>query len=122
MSFEHEFEDLFPNRVSIEPWAGQDTYGAPVYGAARTFPCRVSGKALALRRPTEEGKTPIFDIWLNAGDVMISDLDRVTIVGTDTRWSGQGTLVLFAVGVYTDPDGVHHTKLQCGWMYHRQGQ
>lgn len=122
MSFDPDFWSLMPDTLRIEPWAGQDTYGAAVYGPPADFPCRVSGKAVSLRKSGGSDRTPIFDIWACTGDTFISNSDRVTILGNDPRWSQEGKILLFAVGQYTDDGGMHHTKLQCGFMYHRQGQ
>lgn len=122
MTLELEFLEMMDAVLQIEPCQGFNSHGEPIPGTPYEVPCRVSGKAIALRKGTTADKTPIFDVWAVTGGHYISLDDRITVIGADPRWTRQGRLVLFAVGQYTDDDGIHHTKLQCGWQYHRQGQ
>jgi hypothetical protein len=48
-------------------------------------------------------------------------LADMIVLPEDEAWIDR-TPEIFALGRMTDEDGHHHTKIQCGWMYHRQGQ
>lgn len=122
MAFEKEFLEFMPQTVRIAPYIGRDEYTKPQYGAFVTFRARVSGKLISLRRSGEDQLTTIFDIWIDNSEARaaISVEDKIEI--PDDPRLGQRYPVIFAVGSYTDEDDQHHVKIQCGWMYHRQGQ
>jgi len=120
MSFDLDFLDMMKDTVIIAPFTGIDTYNRPTFGAAVSYRARIAGKDIALRAPTSENNTPIFDIWVYSRGVLITIDDKLTLPN-DPAWRDR-TPVIFAVGAYTDEDSTHHAKIQCGWMYHRQGQ
>ena len=131
MSFEKEFLEMMPHTVSVELCTGRDRNDDKTFAAAISYKCRISGKVLSLRRQSSTDETPIFDLYIGgkiiAGQhVALTDADKFTIEDRVTlpavaAWV-DNTPVIFAIGRITDEDGQHHAKLQCGWMYHRQGQ
>lgn len=131
MSFEAEFLEFMPYQVTVEPFVGLDRDNASTFGDAVTFQARIVGKVISLRRSEREDATPVFDVYLGGivnddgsispvGNILLTTNDRLTLP------SGQGwvdeTPIIFAVARATDEQGHHHVKLQCGFMYHRQGQ
>lgn len=134
MSFERDFLTMMPHIIGKQTRTGQDFNNVPTYNpTVERYRCRITGKAIALRRHEFEEDTVIFDIYvcpfpLNELDeiqwgapvALFAVEDRI-ILPADQAWIDQ-TPILFAVGRNTDEDGHHHVKLQCGWMYHRQGQ
>jgi len=120
MAFESEFLSMMPHTVTVAPFVSRDKNGVPTYGTPRTFRARVTGKVLSLRRSDRADSTVVFDVYVQAGNTVITADDLLTLDG-DPAWV-DGTPILFAVSRSTDDDGHHHVKLQCGWMYHRQGQ
>lgn len=120
MSFEAEFLEMMPHEITLEPWLEQDFHGADSYGPPRTYRCRIVGKGIALRRRDQEDTTVIFDIYAHTGGDVVKIEDRITL--PDDQAFLDRTPEIFAVGRFTDEQGHHHTKIQCGWMYHRQGQ
>lgn len=120
--FESEFLDLMPHTVTIYPRTGYDDSGVPSYtgSVGKAYQCRIVGKNLSLRRPLTQEQTVVFDIYVNSGSDVFGLEDRVELPN-DGAWLDRYPK-LFAVARLTDEDGHHHTKLQCGWMYHRQGQ
>jgi len=117
---EHEFYSMMPHHVTVAPFVSNDVYGKPVFGTAVSFRARVTGKALSIRRAEKQDTTVIFDVYIDAGGTVITTEDQLTLDG-DPAWVDQ-TPMIFAVARATDEDGHHHVKIQCGWMYHRQGQ
>lgn len=122
MSFEREFLTMMPETVRIAPYTGRNEYGKPQYGAFVTYRARVSGKLISLRRSNEDQITTIFDVWIDITEAqpVLSVEDKLELPN-DPQF-GDRYPVIFAVARQTDEDGHHHVKLQCGWMYHRQGQ
>lgn len=120
MGFEPEFLTMMPDTVTIEPCTGRDTYNDKVFGPAVSYRARITGKILALRRDVTEDLSVIFDVYIYSNGNRVTPEDRLTLPATG-EWVDR-TPMIFAVAHYTDPDGRHHTKVQCGWMYHRQGQ
>lgn len=117
---EREFLELMPHRVKISPYEGTDFHGEIQYGDPVEYRARIVGKGIALRRQQDEDDTVIFDVYLDAGDAVIRVEDKIELPA-DAAWMDQ-TPLIFSVGRYSDESGVHHTKVQCGYMYHRQGQ
>jgi hypothetical protein len=129
MSFEREFLEFMPHVVTIFPRTAQlDRYGAHTYAATGVaYRCRVGGKIVSLRKQASEEVGSILDVWLGARvdelpitTTAISVLDKIELPA-DGVWFDRYPII-FAVGQYPDPDGMHNIKVQCGWMYHRQGQ
>ena len=120
MGLDREFYSMMPHRVTVAPYVSRDVHGIPSYGPAVTFRARVTGKALSLRRPDKSDATVIFDVYIDAGDTAITTEDKLTLDG-DPAWVDQ-TPVIFAVSRMTDENGHYCVKIQCGWVYHRQGQ
>lgn len=121
MAFEEDFLEFMIDTVTIEPYLYMDAKKAKVYGPAVSFAARISGKGVSLRRFDKEEFANIVDVWINAGDVVITVNDRLTLPVANGVWVDR-TPAIFAIGRYTDQDGQHNVKVQCGWMYHRQGQ
>ena len=90
-----------------------------------------TGKIITLRRADKEDKTPIFDVYIGGiisgdavlplGQTLFTTNDQIYLPPEDPAWVDH-TPMIFAVARATDEDGHHHVKLQCGFMYHRQGQ
>lgn len=119
--FEHEFRSMMPHTIQVQRATGVDQYGKPVHSTTvQSYRGRISGKVLSLRRFMREDNTVVFDIWIDAGDNVFTLSDKVTLPDDDA-WQDR-TPVIFTIARITDDDGHHHTKLQCGWQYHRQGQ
>jgi hypothetical protein len=124
MAFDRDFLTMMPHTLTVEHWDGvsMDAQARPSnFGTSRGYRCRISGKAVAVRRPDNEQEAVIYDIWLwNDDEALFRQEDRITFpVSFMFR---QERPSIFTVGSYTDEDSQHHVKLQCGWMYHRQGQ
>lgn len=120
MAFETEFLEFMQETITIETFLYQNAEKVKVYGPARSYRARISGKGISLRRSEKEELASIVDVWLYAGNDAISVNDRLTLPDNGA-WTDR-TPVIFAVARYTDTDGQHNAKIQCGWMYHRQGQ
>lgn len=120
MAFESDFLEFMNEVVSIERFRYMDSKKVKTYYPAVEYRARISGKIVSLRRSDKEEQSSIVDIWLNAGGDVITINDRITLPDTG-MWIDR-TPVIFAIGRYTDDEGPHNVKLQCGWMYHRQGQ
>lgn len=128
--FEREFLSMMPHTVTVTPFVALDRNNTPSYGDAVTFRARIVGKIISLRRADKEDSTPVFDVYLGGivtgttitpvGNVKITTNDLLTLPA-DVAWVDQ-TPIIFAVARATDEGGHHHIKLQCGFMYHRQGQ
>jgi len=118
--FEPEFLSMMPHTVRISHQTGTDVYGNRTFGSTTSYRCRVVGKILSLRRGDREELTVVYDIYTDMGSDSMTVNDKVELDG-DPAWVDQ-TPEVFAVSRVTDEDGHHHTKIQCGWMYHRQGQ
>ena len=143
MSFEREFLTMMPHTIWHQRRTGVDLYNRPAYDPVGThYRCRITGKSLALRERMGEQDTVIFDIYVcpfpvvngvkafagvEEGRVNFKgDIAQIVVNDKITLPANQGwrdrTPELFAVGNITDETGLHHIKVQCGWMYHRQGQ
>jgi hypothetical protein len=125
MAFTKDFLELMPHIVGIEAYGGEDHSGDPLpYGPLTPFRARVVGKGIALRRTAAEDDTVIYDIYLDVSEDpfrLFHPQDRITLA------PGEGYRdehpEIFSIGRYPDEDyKPHHVKIQCGWMYHRQGQ
>lgn len=121
MSFELEFLEMMPHWIEVRHSLGFDYEGTPVYDPEiHYYQCRIVGKGLSLRRAQGEDDTVIYDIYVNGGGDRFTNQDQITLP-VDQAWVDR-TPLIFAIGRYTDDTGHHHVKVQCGWMYHRQGQ
>ena len=122
MSFEKDFLDMMPHTITILNYLRDDFSGAPVYDEdnPRTYRCRIVGKGISLRTRQGEDDTVIFDIYADMKGDPLKQEDKI-VLPADVAWNDQ-TPLIFAIGRYPDEDSHHHVKIQCGWMYHRQGQ
>jgi hypothetical protein len=124
VAFESEFLTMMPHRLTVEHWDGvsmDDQGNASGFDDPVEYRCRISGKAVSVRRSTDEQEAIIYDIWLwNHDSAIFRQEDRITF--PVTFMFRQERPSIFTVGSFTDQDSQHHVKLQCGWMYHRQGQ
>lgn len=139
MAFEAEFLEMMDQVVGFVMCLGFDRNGDPIYETdeegdeiVRNYRCRISGKSLSLRQPTENEETPIFDIHVGmrlledgtlrpVGSDPFNELMKVILPVGDPVWA-TGTPIIFATGRYPDDNSYHHVKVQLGWRYHRQGQ
>jgi len=131
--FDKEFLTMMPDTVIMIPVLAYDRNNeVSEWGTPTQYRCRITGKHISLRRPLSQDESPIFDIYLGGkyidGELyLLTDLDtpsvdsKIHLPGGDARWI-DGTPEIFAVALVTDEFGRHHVKVQCGWMYHRQGQ
>lgn len=117
---EREFLEMMPDIVKISPYEGIDFHGEASYGDPIEYRARIVGKGLALRTRTDEDDTVVYDIYIDADDRLIRIEDKVELP-EEIAWIDQ-TPLIFSVGRFEDGNGYHHTKIQCGYMYHRQGQ
>lgn len=133
MAFEPELLELMPHVVSIQSYLGEDFRGDPQYDATiRRYRSRIVGKGIALRTKMEEQETVVYDVYIGPRILDDGTLDFTAVsdpfkiqdkltLPADLAWADT-TPEIFAVARQTDDEGHHHTKIQCGWMYHRQGQ
>jgi hypothetical protein len=123
MSFETDFLELMPHTVQLAPPTGRDQFNKASFGADVSYRARVVGKGMSLRTKTSVELTPLFTVYVDAGDDVITAEYRLTLPADLAlqRPAGSATPVIFTVSKLTDEDGNHHTVLNCGWMYHRQG-
>lgn len=132
MSFESEFYEFMKETVLIERFLYMNAEKEKVYDDPVRFQARVAGKSVSVRRSEKEEFQNIVDIWINpeAGkggtrfttpmpSYVIDENSRITL--ESGVWADRNP-VIFGVGRYTDDEGQHNVKIQCGWMYHRQGQ
>jgi hypothetical protein len=127
MAFDLQFLDMMPDRVRIAPFVSFDRYKVAQFGADVEYVARISGKMVAARRPEKQEDANIMDVWLGArvdglpiSTTRITVSDRMTL--PDVAAFPDFSPVIFTVGRWTDDEGQHHIKVQCGWMYRRQGQ
>jgi hypothetical protein len=121
MAFEDEFLELMPHTIQVQAWTGQTSDGTQSYSPTiKSYRARIVGKTLSLRRPLVEGDTILYDAYVATGPEAIGLRDKITLPN-DARYINRYP-ILFSVGIYDDGDGAHHSKLQFGWQYHRQGQ
>lgn len=119
---ESEFLELMPDYVKIYPFTGTyDFEGNPIRATEGVeYRARIVGKGLSVRRRSDEEDTVIYDVYIDAGNDVIRMEDKIELP-PDQAWIDT-TPEIFTVGRFSDEFGMHHTKIQCGWMYHRQGQ
>jgi hypothetical protein len=96
VSFESDFLELMPHEITLYHWLSTNFHGV------------------------EEDDAIIVDIYADTKGMRIALADMI-VLPEDEAWIDR-TPEIFALGRMTDEDGHHHTKIQCGWMYHRQGQ
>ncbi len=122
MPFESEFLSMMPHTISVRTPTGKDVYNKATFTGAttRTYRCRITGKILSIRRSGREEQTVVFDIYANTGNDVLTLEDEITLPA-DNVWQDQMPEI-FAVARVSDERGHHHTKIQCGFQYHRQGQ
>jgi hypothetical protein len=127
VAFDRQFLDFMPDTVQIAPFISYDRFKVAAYGPAVTYQARISGKMVALRRADKQEDANIMDVWIGArvdglplGTTRITIEDQLTLPNVAAY--PDFTPVIFTVGRWTDDTGQHHIKVQCGWMYHRQGQ
>lgn len=110
MSFESEFVQLMPHSVTIEPWASQDAYGKPTYGAGVAYPAQVMAineRVVTVMNREVVASTQVI-VGPNAGLYPPTD-PRIRITLPD----GSKPTVL-AVTAQPDEDGTHHVVVLCG--------
>ncbi len=120
MSFEPEFLEMMPHTIQVRSKTGKDHNDQPTFGATRSYPARVTGKLMSLRRDATQDVTYVYDIYVHCGNDVLTTEDEFTLP-SDPVW-GITHPQVFAVARISDEDGNHHAKVQCGWQYHRQGQ
>lgn len=121
MSFELDLLELMPDTVTIYPCTGIDFYGQPTFGEGESFRARIVGKGLALRRREGEEMAVVYDVYIHSlGSERFSMDDKLEL--PDSTIYQDRYPEIFAIGQFPDDQGHHHTKFQCGWTYHRQGQ
>lgn len=121
MSFEKDFLDLMPHTVKIYRAGPPNFNDEPTYpDPPKVYRARIVGKGLVLRDRQGQQDTVVFDVYIDMGDDVVTQEDKIELPA-DLAWM-DSTPEIFSVGRYDDEEGHHHTKIQCGWMYHRQGQ
>ncbi len=136
MAFEPDFLELMPHVIQVYGWLSENFHGDDDYETEpREYRCRIVGKGLALRTKLSDQETVIYDIYvgprieeglpvLDSQDDVFKLEDKI-VLPEDQAWIDR-TPEIFAIARLTDEGGApgahHHTKIQCGWMYHRQGQ
>lgn len=122
MSFENEFLDMMPYTVTVKAPTGKNAQGQPTYAGAVALPyrARIVGPVTSLRHSTKTEIAELHTLWLNSGTVALNPTYQLTLP-TASPWLGR-TPIIFSVNYVTDEFGMHHTKITCGFMYHRQGQ
>ena len=122
MSIEPEFFEMMDDMITLVPFLNFDFHGEAVYDTAnpRFYRCRIVGKGLSIRRREGEEDAIIVDIYADTGGDRLTLQDMI-VLPEDDAWIDR-TPVIFSLGRFKDDISHHHTKIQCGWMYHRQGQ
>lgn len=78
MTFGDEFLDLMPHHVLVEPWASQDGYGAPTFGAAVEYQCLVQQGVKMIRDISGQERVSMTQIYLATTDA-IDPRSRLTL-------------------------------------------
>lgn len=120
MSFENEFLELMPHTVILTAPTGYNAQGKPTYvgGTAVSYRGRVVGTIQALRDSKRAQESPMFMIYIAAGNGVITteyklDLPSDAVFGTRAPF-------IFAIERLTDENSNHHVKLICGYTFHHQ--
>ena len=98
-----EWNDMLPHTVTVEPFAGVDTYGSYTYGSAVTYKARVQGKNQLIMNQTGEEAVSHVTIYLAASS--INPKDRITL---PAPFSPTVPSIL-DVQYVSDESGAHHT-------------
>jgi hypothetical protein len=117
----HDFLTMFPHTVNIYRQTGVNKHGSPVHAATPVaYRARITGKTLAVRRYLSEQDSVVFDVFVDAGTDIITHHDKLELPDNDVYVERYPEV--YAIDRVSDEDGAHHLKIQCGWVYHRQGQ
>lgn len=101
-----EFNDFMTDTVTVEPLAFKDDYGAPSYGAAVTYACRIDG-GTKVRVNVEGVERSVNAMLYFPGVPGIGPMDRLTMPG---GFVPQQPPIL-RVSQFTDEGGAHHTEV-----------
>ena len=101
-----DLAELYAETVSIEPWTGQDAFGASTYGASVVRAARVAGRSRLVRDAGGNERVSTVTAWL-AGAFGVTVKDRVTL---PVRFSPQKP-PLIVVEQQSDENGAHHETL-----------
>lgn len=101
-----EFSDFMLDTIMVEPLLLTDSYGTPTFGAAVSYPCRISGRQRQVvdLLGRERISTATIDLM---GTPPINPTDRVTLPST----FAPSQPPILSVAVYSDQNGPHHLQL-----------
>ena len=120
MAFDPELLELMPHTIQVAlPTGVRDFHGKPQYGTPKSYRALIEGKLLAIRQEREYVSGTIFSIYVDAGDDVITPECELTL--PDVTAFGNRKPMIFTVSKLMDEDGFHHTVINCGFEYHRQG-
>jgi hypothetical protein len=102
----NEFEDFMNDTITIEPFVSRDSYGTPSYGAAVSYPCRVSAKQKQVVDLSGVERVSMARIYVS-GTPAIGSLDRLTL---PAGYTPQQPPILIVHPLH-DEAGSHHTEL-----------
>lgn len=103
-----DWADLMVQEIVHEPCTGRDQYGAPTYGTATTYSCRISQRFTRVRSISDTGQSVLssHQVWVNGTFVPSYD-DRFTFPNGETP-------MLLTYEIPYDENGAHHLKLYFG--------
>ena len=124
MTLDPQLLALMPHTITLTAPTGKTAQGLPTYtgGVAVSYRARIVGMLMGLRKRDQIDGQQLFDIYTDLGNAPVTSQYKLTLP-SDTAWdSGSGAEpLIFTITRETDENGHHHTKLSCGFMYHRQG-
>ena len=103
-----DFTDFMTDIVTIEPFASQDDYGKPTFGAGVAYACRIDG-ATSKRVSIDGVERSVQAAVYIPGVPAIGPNDRLTM---PAGWAPAQPPIL-RVAVFTDEAGPHHTEVLC---------
>ena len=101
-----EYDDFMTDLVTIEPMLSKDEYGAPSFGTAVQYQCRIDGATK--QRVTLEGVERTVNAMIYIPGVPgIGPFDRVTLPAGFVPQQPP----IMRVNPLTDEGGAHHTEV-----------
>lgn len=98
-----EFDDMFSQEVTVEPFTGTDEYGNYAYGDSVSYQARVVGKTRVVRNSEGEESVSTHTVYLKSTSAF-TPKDRITL---PAGYSPQQPIII-SVGTFPDESGLHH--------------
>lgn len=117
----NDFLDMMPYTVTLMAPTGKNAQGLPTYvgGVNVSMRARIVGPVQDLRTPKGSERAELYTVWV--ASVTLIDADYKLTLPAAAPWNSR-TPLIFSANLVTDERGMHHIKITCGFMYHRQGQ